>query len=116
MPPLGHRGISCTGARSSRGGFLYGFSTSSRVRPHARRRLSLRPRFWTATAGSPGARDLRWNTPPIGQAITRIESLTQRNVVNAQQTADGASEMTTQMESTRKFLDELVAVVGLESA
>jgi methyl-accepting chemotaxis protein len=52
----------------------------------------------------------------IGQAIIRIESLTQRNVVNAQQTAEGASEMTSQVENTRKYLDELVAVVGLRSA
>ena len=52
----------------------------------------------------------------IGQAITRIESLTQRNVSNAQQTADGASAMTSQVENTRKYLDELVAVVGLRSA
>ncbi len=52
----------------------------------------------------------------IGQAITRIESLTQRNVTNAQQTADGASAMTSQVENTRKYLDELVAVVGLRNA
>jgi methyl-accepting chemotaxis protein len=52
----------------------------------------------------------------ISEAITRIESLTQRNVTNAQQTADGASAMTSQVENTRKYLDELVAVVGLESA
>jgi methyl-accepting chemotaxis protein len=52
----------------------------------------------------------------IGQAITRIESLTQRNVTNAQQTADGASAMTSQVENTRKYLDELVAVVGLRRA
>ena len=52
----------------------------------------------------------------IGQAITRIESLTQRTVSNAQQTADGASAMTSQVENTRKYLDELVAVVGSRSA
>jgi len=49
----------------------------------------------------------------IGQAIIRIESLTQRNVAQAQQTAEGASEMTSQVENTRRYLDELVAVVGL---
>lgn len=48
----------------------------------------------------------------ISQAINRIESLTQRNVSNAQQTAEGASAMTSQVESTRKYLDELVALVG----
>jgi methyl-accepting chemotaxis protein len=52
----------------------------------------------------------------VGQAIVRIESLTQRNVSNAQQTAEGASEMTSEVENTRKYLDELVAVVGLRNA
>jgi methyl-accepting chemotaxis protein len=49
----------------------------------------------------------------IGQAIAKIESLTQRNVANAQQTAEGASAMTSQVEETCKYLAELVAVVGL---
>jgi methyl-accepting chemotaxis protein len=52
----------------------------------------------------------------IGKSITRIESLTQRNVANAQQTADGASQMSSQVENTRHYLDELVAVVGLRGA
>ena len=52
----------------------------------------------------------------IGQAVARIEHLTQRNVANAQQTADGASAMNTQLEETRRYLDELVAVVGLRNA
>ena len=52
----------------------------------------------------------------ISQAITRIESLTQRNVANAQQTAEGASAMTSQAENTRKYLEELVAVVGIRNA
>jgi methyl-accepting chemotaxis protein len=52
----------------------------------------------------------------IGKAITRIESLTQRNVMNAQRTADGASAMETQVETTHKYLNELVAVVGLQDA
>jgi len=52
----------------------------------------------------------------IGQAVVRIEHLTQRNVANAQQTADGASAMNTQVEETRRYLDELVAVVGLRNA
>jgi methyl-accepting chemotaxis protein len=52
----------------------------------------------------------------IGQAITQIESLTQRNVLTAQNTADGASAMASQVDNTRKYLDELVAVVGLKSA
>ncbi|HEV2448019.1 MAG TPA: methyl-accepting chemotaxis protein, partial [Candidatus Sulfopaludibacter sp.] len=51
----------------------------------------------------------------IGQAITRIEALTQRNVATAHQTAEGASAMSSQVESTRKYLEELVAVVGLRA-
>jgi methyl-accepting chemotaxis protein len=49
----------------------------------------------------------------MGQAISRIESLTQRNVQNASQTADGASAMAEQVENTRKYLGDLVAVIGL---
>ena len=52
----------------------------------------------------------------IGQAISRIESLTQRHAAHAQQTAEGASEMTSQVENTRRYLDELVAVVGMRNA
>ena len=52
----------------------------------------------------------------VGQAITRIGSLTERNVSNAQQTANGASAMTAQAETTRQYLDELLAVVGLQKA
>ena len=52
----------------------------------------------------------------IGQAISRIESVTQRNVTSAQQSADGASAMASQAENTRKYLHELVGVVGMESA
>jgi methyl-accepting chemotaxis protein len=51
----------------------------------------------------------------IGQAINRMEALTQRNVTNAERTADGASAMTAQVESTRKYLDDLVGVVGMRS-
>lgn len=48
----------------------------------------------------------------IGQAIARIESLTERNVATAQETAEGASAMTAQVESTRQYLGELAALVG----
>ena len=51
----------------------------------------------------------------IGQAISRMEALTQRNVTNAERTADGASAMTAQVESARKYLDDLVGVVGMRS-
>ena len=52
----------------------------------------------------------------IGKAIVRIESLTQRNVANAQETADAASAMTAQVAQTRQYLDELVVVVEGENA
>jgi methyl-accepting chemotaxis protein len=49
----------------------------------------------------------------IGQAITRIETVTQSNVANAQETVSAAADMTAQVETTRKHIEELVAVVGL---
>jgi len=49
----------------------------------------------------------------IGQAISRIQSVTQSNAANAHQTAEAAANMSTQVETTRRHLDELVAVVGL---
>jgi methyl-accepting chemotaxis protein len=48
----------------------------------------------------------------IGQAISRIESVTQNNVANAQRTAESASEMSRQVETTRTHIEELVSVVG----
>ncbi|MGA3028925.1 MAG: hypothetical protein ABSF98_29650 [Bryobacteraceae bacterium] len=39
--------------------------------------------------------------------------MTRNNAANAHETATAAGEMTAQMETTRKHLDELVAVVGL---
>jgi hypothetical protein len=41
--------------------------------------------------------------------------VTQNNAVNAQQTAEGASAMSSQVERTRYHLQELVDVVGLKS-
>jgi methyl-accepting chemotaxis protein len=55
-------------------------------------------------------------TAHISKSIMRIESLTQRNVANAQQMADEVSAMTFQVDNTRKYLDELVAIVGLHTA
>jgi methyl-accepting chemotaxis protein len=49
----------------------------------------------------------------IGEAIHRIETVTQNNAANAQTTAEAASDMIAQVQTTRKHLDELVAVVGL---
>jgi methyl-accepting chemotaxis protein len=52
----------------------------------------------------------------IGQAIARIEAVTQNNASNAQQTAENAEAMIAQVETTRQHLHELVAVVGLKAA
>ena len=52
----------------------------------------------------------------IGEAIMRIEKVTQNNVANAQETAEAAAGMTAQMENTRKHLHKLVAIVGLNKA
>jgi methyl-accepting chemotaxis protein len=51
----------------------------------------------------------------IGQAISRLEKVTQNNAANAQQTAESASAMTSQVERTRYHLQELVDVVGLKA-
>jgi Methyl-accepting chemotaxis protein (MCP) signalling domain len=48
----------------------------------------------------------------IGQAISKLEKVTQNNAANAQQTAQSASAMTHQVEITRRHLEELVAVVN----
>ena len=50
----------------------------------------------------------------IGQAIHRIELLTQNNAANAHKTAEAASAMGSQVTATRKHIDELVAVVGAQ--
>jgi methyl-accepting chemotaxis protein len=52
----------------------------------------------------------------IGQAISRIQSVTQSNAANAHQTAEAAANMGTQVETTRRHLDELVEVVGLRQS
>jgi hypothetical protein len=52
----------------------------------------------------------------IGQAISRIEILTQNNAANAHKTAEAASAMGDQVAATRKHIDELVSVVGAQSA
>ncbi len=48
----------------------------------------------------------------IGQAINRIELLTQNNAANAHRTAEAAAVMGSQVAATRNHIDELVAVVG----
>jgi methyl-accepting chemotaxis protein len=61
-----------------------------------------------ATSSNDQARDIT----NIGQAIHRIELLTQNNAANAHKTAEAASAMGSQVAATRKHIDELVAVVG----
>lgn len=51
----------------------------------------------------------------IGQAINRIELLTQNNAANAHKTAEAASAMGVQVAATRKHIDELVSVVGAQN-
>jgi methyl-accepting chemotaxis protein len=48
----------------------------------------------------------------IGEAISRMEQVTQNNAAVAQQTAANADAMTLQVETTRKHIMELVTVVG----
>jgi len=50
----------------------------------------------------------------IGQAISRIEAVTLNNVANATRTAESASAMTRQVETTRSHLEELVTVIGMQ--
>lgn len=52
----------------------------------------------------------------IGEALTKIESVTQNNAASARETAESASSMTVQVENTRQHLDELVSVVGFASS
>lgn len=52
----------------------------------------------------------------IGQAISRIELLTQNNAANAHKTAEAASAMGEQVAATRKHIDELVTVVGAQAS
>jgi methyl-accepting chemotaxis protein len=49
----------------------------------------------------------------IGDALTKMEKVTQSNAANAQQTAESASTMTAQVQNTRQHLEQLVSVVGL---
>jgi len=51
----------------------------------------------------------------VGQAITRIESLTSATSPMPNRRREGAEAMASQAENTRRYLDELVAVVGMRS-
>lgn len=52
----------------------------------------------------------------IGQAISRMETVTQNNAANAREAAEAASAMTAQVQATRNHLEELVSVVGMRHA
>ena len=52
----------------------------------------------------------------ISQAITRIEQVTQSNAANAQQTAEGAASLSSQVATTRSHIEELAKVVGSRQA
>jgi hypothetical protein len=49
----------------------------------------------------------------IGQAVSRIQTVTQSNAEHARQTAESASQMADQVRTTRSHLGELVSVMGL---
>ena len=51
----------------------------------------------------------------IGQAICRIQAVTQNNAEHARQTAESASQMASQVQTTQNYLGELVDVMGLET-
>jgi methyl-accepting chemotaxis protein len=48
----------------------------------------------------------------IRQAMSRIEAVTQSNTINAQQTAEAAGSMSSQVQTTRENLQELCQLVG----
>jgi transcriptional regulator len=48
----------------------------------------------------------------VSEAISRIESVTQRNAENAHQTAKAAEAMTSEVRVTRQHLEELIGIVG----
>jgi len=51
----------------------------------------------------------------IGQAIARMESVTQNNAANAHETAEAAAAMAVQAQTTREHLGELGILVGLRN-
>lgn len=51
----------------------------------------------------------------IGDALNKIEKVTQSNAASAQETAESASSMVVQIQSSRQHLDDLVSVVGLRN-
>ncbi len=52
----------------------------------------------------------------VGSAISRIEAVTQSNVATAEKTAQAASDMNSELLTTREHVDQLVAVVGAAQA
>jgi methyl-accepting chemotaxis protein len=52
----------------------------------------------------------------VGEALSKIEKVTQSNAANAQETAECASSMTVQIQNSLECLDHLVAVVGIKTS
>ena len=52
----------------------------------------------------------------VSTSITRISKVTQSNAANAHRTAQSIAQMKEQVESTRRHLEQLVSVVGLQQA
>ncbi len=52
----------------------------------------------------------------IGKAISSIEAVTQNNASNAQKMAENATGLMNQVDTTRKHLEQLDALVGLRHA
>jgi hypothetical protein len=49
----------------------------------------------------------------MGETLTRMESVTQGNAANAQQTASSANQMHSEVQTTRDHADQLAEVLGL---
>jgi methyl-accepting chemotaxis protein len=50
----------------------------------------------------------------IGEAISRMDRITQNNAATAEETAASAAAMSDQVQQTRNHLEDLVEVVGLQ--
>jgi methyl-accepting chemotaxis protein len=49
----------------------------------------------------------------IGQALNKMEAVTNRNASSARDTAEATTSMAAQIQSTRQHMDEMVSVLGL---
>ncbi len=60
-----------------------------------------------------GSQEQARGVAQVGEAICRIEKVTQKNVANADETVTAVSTMSEQVEVTRRHIEELIAVVGV---